>query len=261
MVNNLWDSWVTEHTPNNLFPNLAEANKGRREEQSETAQNLWLDSEVIHEAPGVVNLRTEQEARNNQRIQDVRQYIANGGGSLGEMAKMGNSVPIFPDSIDEIWPRFEYSKEDAQKYLDALNLKYPIKQVLWDQYEAIVSWGRHLFNMSVVWKTEFENRFTEGVVASARAWKWISSPFHYWYTPLNELSNIADTYKESPFGLIKKHELLWFYTDFLKQWIAAKIFRQPKESQTYSFPKEHLIQDLMRRLWTSLDKNLELAEN
>ncbi|MFA6090499.1 MAG: hypothetical protein WC774_01855 [Candidatus Gracilibacteria bacterium] len=207
--------------------------------------------------PNLVNLRDAQALADEKRIGALQKYIADGGGSLGKMARIGNFKSIIPDSIDEVGPRFEYSKEDSKKYLDELNKRHPIKQVLGEYYDVIVSGKKSLFDMSVIGKTEFETKLTSYIVASAQAGKWISIPFKYGFLTMKELAKEADCTggNNNPFNTIKEYELLGFYEEIIKQSIAAKIFRQPQESRVHTFPKEHLIQDLMRRLGTNLESD------
>lgn len=273
MVNNMW-SWTSNTTPYNpdVPVIVQEWIDRRRAEQralaneawvwdlfdQEMKQPLWI-SDIMDE--NTQNLRNAQQEADAKRILELQQIIANWEWwNLWKIARIWLWMTAVPDSIDEIWPRFEYSKEDAQKYLDELNKKYPIKQVLWKYFDEIVRWDKSLFNMSAIWRAEFETKMKSYIVASARAWKWIESKFSYWNLSLEELVRYASEENGNPFNIIKEHDLQWFYKEPIKRRFVEWLTKQPVEFQMYTFPKEHLIQDLMIRLWTSVWSDLQIEQ-
>lgn len=218
---------------------------------SKTGNEQWVPVETWD--PGIKSLRQQQAQVEAARITELQQQITNWEWwNLWKIARIWLWMTAVPDSIDEIWPRFEYSKEDAQKYLDELNRKYPIKDVLGKYYDEIARWEKSLFNMSSIWRAEFETKMKSYIVASARAWKWIENRFAYWNLSLEELARYASEENGNPFNIIKEQDLQWFYKEPIKRRFVEWLTSQPVEFEMYTFPKEHLILDLMKRLGTSI---------
>lgn len=255
MVNTMW-SWIPDSREN--LRKEAEDLWVWEHFDKEMRQPLWV-SNIMDE--NTKNLRNVQQEADTKRIAELHKIIANWEWwNLWKVARVWLWISVVPDSIDEIWPRFEYSKEDAQKYLDELNEKYPIKQVLWKYFDEIVKWDKSLFNMSAIWRAEFETKMTSYIVASARAWKWVESKFAYWNLSLEELVKYASEENGNPFNIIKEQDLQWFYKEPIKRNFVEWLTRQPIEFQMYTFTKEHLILDLMKRLGTSVSKDNQLEQ-
>ncbi len=186
--------------------------------------------------------------------------------------------------------QFEYSPEFAKKYLDELNEKYPIRQVLWKYFEDIVSWEyRDFFNV-MTWFPQVDESLEKLIYESAKAWKWIWDLTKYW-----DMNYLKNSDLDEATQIILKYELLWFShiapemkrmnteweqsTWWKKIFVFLKHFINPKKLETMTslfpiedlpassistfewddetpilmFPKERLIQELMRRLWTHSD--------
>lgn len=297
MVNNMW-GWV-----NRLV--------GVSEDQSNEFLKGRLSVKDIHswnpnENQNLVNLKQKQAQTDAAKIAELQQIIANWEWwKLWKMARVWLWMSVVPDSIDEVWPRFEYSQEDAQKYLNELNKKYPIKDILGKHYDEIVNWElSHVFQMSFIWDAWMESKFYELVKKSAQEGKWVWNIQHYW--TMEYIRNVHPEDKKT--WAILEHDVLWFsqpypevynlaekYREIVKQtnswwklfklvginfkirsvlkkmdhWSMANFENRLTDIQENSdkeislnmpiiiFPKEHLIQDLMKRLKTSLDeKNL-----
>jgi hypothetical protein len=169
MVNTLW-SWISDS----------------REKMRKTAEVLWVWETFEREmrqplwASDVLAQETQAQA-DATRIAELNVQIKNYDWDLWKIAKVWVGMSVVPDSIDEIWPRHEYTKEDAQAYLDELNRRYPIQEVLGEYYGNFLRGeSKHVFDMSFVWDTTLEDRFYEMFQQSVKAWKWVSSLTPRW---------------------------------------------------------------------------------
>lgn len=305
MVNNMWNWTSTPYNPD-VPVIVQEWIDRRRAEQRALARQAWVWDLFDVETQ---NLRIAQEQVDATRIEELRTQIASWEGTLWSMARIWIWMSIVPDSIDEVWPRHEYTKEDAQKYLDELNKKYPIKEVLGQYFwNFLRGESQHIFQMSFTWDAGIERNFYDLIKKSAEAWKWVSALTPRWWIDYIRNVNPNDEKTKS----VLENDALWFFDaypeahkfledyeksifdinllnmfkrtwrllqmnfemwkimrtmDEYSRWILENRIAKIHQWWEYSyelllgiFPKEHLIKDLMRRLWTSISSDLQIEQ-